>query len=116
MVALVIAIMIFGALFTTILTFWHRRLIVDLHAHHPHVWQELGREDLSGRLWPLSLRYPLWSWGSLFFFVTKKFETLRDARFSERALRFRAALLLWFAYWIATLIVLFVLLPATNRP
>jgi hypothetical protein len=44
---------------------WHRNLMIELHASNPDVWQRLGRQDITGRFWPLSLRWPIWSWGSI---------------------------------------------------
>lgn len=91
LVSLIIANVIIGLA----LAFWHRNLMIRLYASHPDVWRRLGREDLTGRLWSLSRRLPLWSWGSLFFFIAKKYEKVGDQRFSARAAVFRAALLIW---------------------
>jgi hypothetical protein len=90
---LAIAILI-GFLFGMFLTFWHRRLMLQLHAAHPDAWQRLERGP-GARLWPWSLRLPIWSWSSMFFFVAKRYERLDDRGFSEQAARFRLAFLVW---------------------
>jgi hypothetical protein len=80
---LAIAIVL-GFVFGAVLTFWHRRLMGQLHAAHPDVWQRLGRGP-GARLWPLSLRFPIWSWPNMFFFVTRRYERLGDRSFSAEA-------------------------------
>jgi hypothetical protein len=77
------------------LGFWHRNLMIALYRICPDLWQRLGREDRTGRLWSLSLHLPIWSWGSLFFFIGKKYEKVADQGFVERAAVFRIALLVW---------------------
>src|SRR5262245_14570124 len=80
------------------LGFWHRWLMVQLHASRPDEWQRLGREDITGRFWPLSLRMPIMSWGSQFFFVTKRYEKLGLPEFSRQAARFRLVYLGWLLF------------------
>jgi len=98
----VFTMMIFGFLFGTWLTFWHRSLMVQLHAFAPEVWQDLGSSYVSRDVWSWSLRYPVWSWRSMFFFVTRRYEELGDSRFSARASRFRVAFLAWIAFLLVT--------------
>jgi hypothetical protein len=85
---------VLGFVYGAVLTFWHRKLMVRLHAAHPDIWQQLGR-GLGARLWPLSLRFPIWSWPSMFFFVTKRYERLGDRSFSTEAAKFRVAFIAW---------------------
>ena len=98
MVALCISLAIIGSILTAILTFWHRRLMVCLREESPETWQRLGREDVFGHLWPLSVRYPLWSWSSIFFLLTAQFKKLGDPTFNKKAQRFRIALFALLAY------------------
>ena len=84
---MIIVALVYG----TGLGFWHRKLMVQLHASHPDEWQRLGREDITDRFWPLSLRLPIWSWGSQFFFVARRYERLGLPEFSRQAARFRFA-------------------------
>ena len=98
---LVLAMMICAGLFGLWLSFWHRRLMVQLHAMAPDVWQRLGR-GFASRFWMFSLGYPLWSWGSMFFFVAKRYERLGDSHFSAQAARFRIAFLTWRLFLLAT--------------
>lgn len=77
------------------LGFWHRNLMVRLHAKHPEVWSQLGGWFFPGDEWSSSLRQPFLSWKSLFFFVTGKYEGLDDRPFCVSAARFRVAILLW---------------------
>src|SRR6266478_5259923 len=74
---------------------WQRSLIVYLYTHYRETWQKLGREDVTGVLWPLSVRLPVGSWRSQFFFLFKRYETLGDSEFSERAARFRICSIVW---------------------
>jgi hypothetical protein len=52
---------IVAVVYGTGLGFWHRKLMVHLHACYPAEWQRLGREDVTGQFWPLSLRLPIMS-------------------------------------------------------
>jgi hypothetical protein len=84
-----------NAIIVVALGFWHRNLMIQLQTTHAEVWKNLGREDLFGSFWPSSLQLPIWSWSSLFFFITKKYERLGDPAFCRRAGMFRLALLAW---------------------
>jgi hypothetical protein len=95
MVILLPTMIIVAVVYGTGLGFWHRKLMVHLHACYPAEWQRLGREDVTGQFWPLSLRLPIMSWGSQFFFVTKRYEKLGLPEFSRQAARFRIAYLGW---------------------
>jgi len=77
------------------LGFWHRDLMVRLYTNHPDIWQRLGREDIVGSFWPLSLRLPVWSWSSLFFLIGKRYLKLADNEFSRNAARFRMVWIAW---------------------
>jgi hypothetical protein len=87
---------------------WHRNLMIELHASNPDVWQRLGSQDITGRFWPLSPRWPIWSWGSIFFFVAKRYERLGDSTFSAHAAPFRLAYLGWLIGLFVTAILIYV--------
>ena len=87
--------------------FWHRKLMIQLHASHPDEWQRLGREDITGHFWPLSLRLPIWSWSSQFFFIAKRYERLGLPEFSRQAARFRFAYLGWLLFLLVAAIAAF---------
>jgi hypothetical protein len=93
---------IFGGLFGIWLTFWHRSLMIQLHACAPEVWQRLGSSYISRDLWSWSLRYPVWSWRSMFFFATGRYKRLGNSHFSALASRFRIAFLAWIAFLLGT--------------
>ncbi len=96
MATVTLAALIIGNILLGIgLGFWHRCLMIRLYTDHPDVWRCLGRQDFTGRWWHLSKQLPLWSWGSLLFFIAKRYQTIGDAVFSERAAKFRAALIVW---------------------
>jgi hypothetical protein len=95
---ILLTMIIVAVVYGTGLGFWHRKLMVQLHTSHRDEWQRLGREDITGRLWPLSLRVPILSWGSQFFFVTKRYEKLGLPEFSRQAARFRLAYLGWLLF------------------
>jgi len=82
--------------FGTVLTFWHRKLMVRLRVIYPDVWERLGGSGFRSRFWRLSERYPIWSWKSILFFISKHYEVIRDDEFRTEAGRFRVAWLSWF--------------------
>ena len=94
--------MIVAVAYGALLSFWHRKLMVWLHQSHPDIWQRLGREDVTGALWQWSLRFPLWSWGSIFFFLAKRYERLGIPEFSRQASRFRLAFFGWLFFLAVT--------------
>src|SRR5437879_6415150 len=102
-----LVMMVVAFAFGTWLGFWHRKLMVQLHATHPDVWQRLGREDITGRFWPLSLRFPIWSWGSMFFFAAKRYERLELPEFAAEAARFRIAYFSWLLFLLLTTVIAF---------
>jgi hypothetical protein len=91
---LVSAILI-NVVFVIAIGFWHRSLIVQLYTTNLEAWQQLHRDDSYDWYWPLTLRLPIWSWTSLYFFIFKKYQKLRDANFSARARLLRLALIAW---------------------
>lgn len=98
MVVFYLLALVIGFAFGLILSFWHKRLMLRLHGVKPDVWTELGRRTLNSDLWALSLRYPLWSWASLFFFLARQYKAVPDLTFRRQAARFRFGLLVWLAY------------------
>jgi hypothetical protein len=78
-----------------ILMWWHRKLMSELLRRHPSVWEQLGPLFFANRIWRHSTRLPIWSWKSLLFFITRKYASVPDRIFVNRAARFRAALIGW---------------------
>jgi hypothetical protein len=105
---IVAAAVVISIAFGVFMGYWHRGLMVQLHAAHPHVWQRLENEGTTARM---SMRYPLWTHQSVFFFVAKHYESIGDPSSSARAARFRLAVLLWLFAVVATAIMLFWLAP-----
>ena len=83
--------------------------MIHLNVGHPEIWQQLGRQDVTGRFWPLSLRLPIWTWSSLFFFIAKRYEKLGDRSFSTRAAAFRLILVFWLVAFCAGTVLSFLL-------
>jgi hypothetical protein len=92
---LAIGFMILCGLYGFVLTCWHLKLMVYLHREHTPEWQKLGPLIFGNQLWPYSIRYPVWSWRSLGFFLFKRYKILNDPEFVCRARSFRSALIIW---------------------
>ena len=88
-------IIVINILFGIILARWHQRLMIWLHNNQLDKWRSLGRDDVTGKMWLLSTRLPLWSWSSIIWFVLGKYKLVNDTGFIERANRFRFWLVLW---------------------
>jgi hypothetical protein len=82
---LAIGFMILCGLYGFVLTCWHLKLMVYLHREHTPEWQKLGPLIFGNQLWPYSIRYPVWSWRSLGFFLFKRYKILNDPEFVCRA-------------------------------
>jgi hypothetical protein len=57
--------------------------------------EQLGPLFFANRIWRHSTRLPIWSWKSLLFFITRKYASVPDRAFVNRAARFRTALIGW---------------------
>jgi hypothetical protein len=90
---LAIAIVL-GFVFGAVLTFWHRRLMGQLHAAHPDVWQRLGRGSRRTSL-AVVAALPDLVVAEHVLFVTKRYERLGDRSFSAEAAKFRVAFIAW---------------------
>jgi hypothetical protein len=95
MVAIDAAATIGWIVFGTVLTFWHRNLMVRLHERSPEVWQRLSDGWAFRQFWHRSLDYPIWSWRSLTFFVLGQYKKLNYLPFTKAADSFRLALIIW---------------------
>jgi len=65
---------------------WHGALMAQLRERHSQTWQQLGSPHtaLAG-----------WTFTTLHFLLSGRFERLGDSRFSAQARRFRTGFLLW---------------------
>jgi hypothetical protein len=82
--------------FAVVLPAWHRSLMVKLHTSHLEIWQRMVQHNgIQRRLWNLTTFVPLWSWGSVVWFISRGYTVVDDTEFVKEASRFRFWLVLW---------------------
>ncbi len=65
---------------------WHGVLMAHLREQHPETWHSLGRPHSA---------WAGWTFTTLTFLLSRRFEHLGDPQFSAGARRFRAGFVLW---------------------
>jgi Na+/proline symporter len=83
---LIIAFMLASLAFGWRLGIWHGALMARLREHHPDTWQRLGRPHSAAAGW---------TWTTLSFLFSRRWEHLGDPQFSAEARRFRTGFMLW---------------------
>ncbi len=99
---LIITFMLASVAFGWQLGIWHGALMARLREQHPETWRCLGR--------PHSARAG-WTFTTLAFLFSRRFERLDDPQFSAEARRFRTGFVLWPIVGIALVVVDGWLLP-----
>lgn len=83
-----------GIVFGFILAKWHGELMAQLRDRHRPTWEKLGSPHTA---------WGGWTWRTLRFLLSRRFEHLGDPPFSAAASRFRWGFLLWVGVPVAVL-------------
>jgi len=81
-----IVLTLLGMAYGTLLAKWHGELMGQLRTGHQSIWQELGSPHNA---------WGGWTWRTLRFLLSGRFEHLHDPRLSVAASRFRVGFLIW---------------------